>query len=30
MTAMPDVETQGKSLKEWTRKMAIEVRKKPS
>lgn len=30
MTAMPDVETQGNSLKEWGRKMAVEVRKKPS
>lgn len=30
MTALPDVATQGNSLKEWTRKMAVEVRKKPS
>ena len=30
MTGLPDVAAQGKSLNEWSRNMAAEVRKKPS
>jgi hypothetical protein len=30
MTGMPDLVAQGKSLEEWTKKMAQEIRKKPS
>jgi len=30
LTSIPDVAAQGKSLEEWSRKMAAEIRKKPS
>jgi len=30
MTGMPELVAQGKSLEEWTKKMAQEIRKKPS